>query len=89
MLSAFAELSHAMRSFLFAVAVLPCLLLLAVSARDELYDENYWEPPDVARDFFDKHAGTGGSGHTNNWAVLVSASRYWFNYRVCNSILKL
>ncbi|KAF8492115.1 peptidase C13 family-domain-containing protein [Gautieria morchelliformis] len=21
------------------------------------------------------------SGHTNNWAVLVCASRYWFNYR--------
>jgi len=20
--------------------------------------------------------------HTNNWAVLVSSSRYWFNYRV-------
>lgn len=20
--------------------------------------------------------------HTNNWAVLVCASRYWFNYRV-------
>lgn len=22
-------------------------------------------------------------GHTNNWAVLVCSSRYWFNYRVC------
>lgn len=22
--------------------------------------------------------------HTNNWAVLVCASRYWFNYRVSN-----
>jgi len=22
------------------------------------------------------------SAHTNNWAVLVCASRYWFNYRV-------
>lgn len=22
------------------------------------------------------------SGHTNNWAVLVSTSRFWFNYRV-------
>lgn len=21
-------------------------------------------------------------GHTNNWAVLVCSSRYWFNYRV-------
>jgi len=23
----------------------------------------------------------GQSGHTNNWAVLVCASRYWYNYR--------
>ena len=22
-----------------------------------------------------------GFSHTNNWAVLVCASRYWFNYR--------
>ncbi|KAI5996167.1 peptidase C13 family-domain-containing protein [Pisolithus albus] len=29
--------------------------------------------------FFGRHTGT--SGHTNNWAVLVCASRYWFNYR--------
>src|ERR1700679_1442417 len=33
-----------------------------------------------ARDFFNKH---GNDNHTNNWAVLVCASRYWFNYRVC------
>ncbi|KAI0704676.1 peptidase C13 family-domain-containing protein [Earliella scabrosa] len=25
--------------------------------------------------------GRQGSAHTNNWAVLVCASRYWFNYR--------
>lgn len=24
----------------------------------------------------------GGDRHTNNWAVIVCASRYWFNYRV-------
>lgn len=30
--------------------------------------------------FFEKHA-TRGSAHTNNWAVLVCSSRYWFNYR--------
>ncbi|KAH7926147.1 hypothetical protein BV22DRAFT_1033165 [Leucogyrophana mollusca] len=29
--------------------------------------------------FFGRHES--GSGHTNNWAVLVCASRYWFNYR--------
>ncbi|MEQ2190244.1 hypothetical protein ILYODFUR_010294, partial [Ilyodon furcidens] len=27
------------------------------------------------------------SGHTNNWAVLVCTSRFWFNYRhVANSL---
>lgn len=38
---------------------------------------------DTVRDFFVRN-GTAGSGssHTNNWAVLVCASRYWFNYRV-------
>lgn len=25
---------------------------------------------------------TNATNHTNNWAVLVSSSRYWFNYRV-------
>ena len=34
-------------------------------------------------------AGASESSHTNNWAVLVCASRYWFNYRVrirCSTI---
>lgn len=26
--------------------------------------------------------GTATGRHTNNWAVLVCSSRYWFNYRV-------
>ncbi|KAI6040913.1 peptidase C13 family-domain-containing protein [Pisolithus marmoratus] len=34
---------------------------------------------DRVSNFFERHVGT--SGHTNNWAVLVCASRYWFNYR--------
>jgi GPI-anchor transamidase subunit K len=28
------------------------------------------------------YAEASESPHTNNWAVLVCASRYWFNYRV-------
>lgn len=46
------------------------------------------------RDFFDRNALTSDSlaesesVHTNNWAVLVCASRYWFNYRV-RSVLEL
>ncbi|KAF5375734.1 hypothetical protein D9615_009404 [Tricholomella constricta] len=35
---------------------------------------------DAVRGFFG-NSTTSGSGHTNNWAVLVCASRYWFNYR--------
>ena len=28
------------------------------------------------------HGNSTSGRHTNNWAVLVCASRYWFNYRV-------
>lgn len=38
---------------------------------------------DAVKDFFGANATTSGASHTNNWAVLVCASRYWFNYRVC------
>ncbi|KDQ32136.1 hypothetical protein PLEOSDRAFT_1062200 [Pleurotus ostreatus PC15] len=34
---------------------------------------------EILRDFYSK--GNNPQGHTNNWAVLVCASRYWFNYR--------
>lgn len=30
-----------------------------------------------------------GSKHTNNWAVLVSTSRFWFNYRHMANVLSL
>lgn len=36
---------------------------------------------DVASQLSDLYASN-GTRHTNNWAVLVCASRYWFNYRV-------
>ena len=39
----------------------------------------------AVRNFFTQHEGV-HSSHTNNWAVLVCASRYWFNYRVCNGL---
>lgn len=44
---------------------------------------------EVVRDFFAKNKApnASGSAHTNNWAVLVCASRYWFNYRVCLVVL--
>ncbi|KAJ7717729.1 peptidase C13 family-domain-containing protein [Mycena maculata] len=37
---------------------------------------------EIVGDFFNKNGHAGStSNHTNNWAVLVCASRYWFNYR--------
>ena len=27
------------------------------------------------------------SGHTSNWAVILSTSRYWFNYRHASDAL--
>jgi glycosylphosphatidylinositol transamidase (GPIT) subunit GPI8 len=28
-------------------------------------------------------------GHTNNWAVLVDTSRFWFNYRHVANVLSI
>ncbi|TFK17389.1 hypothetical protein FA15DRAFT_676095 [Coprinopsis marcescibilis] len=36
--------------------------------------------------FFNKNGGS-TSKHTNNWAVLVCTSRYWFNYRHMSNAL--
>jgi hypothetical protein len=35
------------------------------------------------KEFFER------SGHTNNWAVLVCTSRFWFNYRHVANVLSL
>ncbi|KAF9051757.1 peptidase C13 family-domain-containing protein [Panaeolus papilionaceus] len=40
----------------------------------------------VVEDFFERHEST-TSSHTNNWAVLVCSSRYWFNYRHMSNAL--
>ncbi|KAJ8693951.1 glycosylphosphatidylinositol anchor biosynthesis, variant 2 [Pleurotus ostreatus] len=34
---------------------------------------------EILQNFYSQ--GNNPQGHTNNWAVLVCASRYWFNYR--------
>jgi phosphatidylinositol glycan class K len=34
-------------------------------------------------------ASAAASGHTNNWAVLVSTLRFWFNYRHMANVLSL
>jgi hypothetical protein len=36
----------------------------------------------AVNNFFYRNHNATVSAHTNNWAVLVCASRYWFNYRV-------
>ncbi|KAG0706895.1 peptidase C13 family-domain-containing protein [Suillus ampliporus] len=57
-----------------------CLLLLACFATWAVGTTGSIAPAvERAADFFGRH--NSGSGHTNNWAVLVCASRYWFNYR--------
>jgi hypothetical protein len=61
-----AMISGALR-WLFVLGL--CLVSFADKGRDE-----------PVQSFFSSHNTT--QGHTNNWAVLVCASRYWFNYRV-------
>ncbi|KAG8867905.1 glycosylphosphatidylinositol anchor biosynthesis [Serendipita sp. 405] len=54
----------------------PILLLWTLFKLVEGTDSSYHDQ--VVRDFLKEDQG---SGHTNNWAVLVCSSRYWFNYR--------
>jgi glycosylphosphatidylinositol transamidase (GPIT) subunit GPI8 len=42
---------------------------------------------DVAGQLGELYSNTTTSRHTNNWAVLVCASRYWFNYRVSSIVI--
>jgi len=58
-----------------------CLLLLAcVTIWTVGASDSGTSSYERAANFFGRHDSA--SGHTNNWAVLVCASRYWFNYRV-------
>jgi phosphatidylinositol glycan class K len=69
-----------MRPYTFPLTVIVFLYfaLIAETANTEAADEV------AVRDLFNRSgpAGASESSHTNNWAVLVCASRYWFNYRV-------
>lgn len=55
------------------VALVSTILLLTVTAGLD---------DDRVHDFFQ-------SGHTNNWAVLVDTSRFWFNYRHVANVLSI
>ena len=70
-----------MRFYTFSLAVIVFFLhfvLIAETVNTEAADQV------AIHDFFNHNvsAGASESSHTNNWAVLVCASRYWFNYRV-------
>ncbi|KAF5323032.1 hypothetical protein D9611_009277 [Ephemerocybe angulata] len=43
---------------------------------------------ETVKGFFGRN-GTSQSTHTNNWAVLVCTSRYWFNYRHMSNALSM
>ncbi|CAO3598769.1 unnamed protein product [Absidia cylindrospora] len=49
----------------------PIFFLLVICLQLYFCDSN----TDQVEGFFSQ------SGHTNNWAVLVCTSRFWFNYR--------
>ncbi|KAG1898457.1 peptidase C13 family-domain-containing protein [Suillus fuscotomentosus] len=69
-----------MFSMRFQLLPQACLLLLTCFVAWAVGSSGSSAPAgERAADFFSRHDS--GSGHTNNWAVLVCASRYWFNYR--------
>lgn len=61
-----------------AVYIVASLVLSVVVA------EQQFITPDDAEQIINS-----GSKHTNNWAVLVSTSRFWFNYRHMANVLSL
>lgn len=60
-------------------AALLSLIFFASASRTLAQDASQ---DDMLQSFYSQ-----GNGHTNNWAVLVCASRYWFNYRVSSASL--
>jgi len=59
----------------FHWAVLVALLLSFLTHGARAIDKS----EEAVQSFF---GNSTSQGHTNNWAVLVCSSRYWFNYRV-------
>lgn len=47
------------------------------------------DPTIVTQNEAEEIISTTNSRHTNNWAVLVSTSRFWFNYRHMANVLSL
>lgn len=57
------------------------LLFKPFAYLDALLSLQYWGLGAMAQEVDGVKVGS-TDGHTNNWAVLVCTSRYWFNYRV-------
>lgn len=66
-----------MRLTSFFYVIISYVLLGLATADEEINSE------------FENSGFTGSSTHTNNWAVLVSTSRFWFNYRHMANVLSL
>lgn len=54
----------------------------------EVHSGDADEAAEKAQQFFANQTTEEGS-HTNNWAVLVSTSRFWFNYRHMANVLSM
>lgn len=67
--------SHGMRSWIFRIVLQVFILQLSTDIYSYANEEKINE-------FFQ-------SGHTNNWAVLVDTSRFWFNYRHVANVLSI
>lgn len=59
-----------------------CVVILAFASWSQGAHGQNAADEQAVRGFFSAQSGS-VSSHTSNWAVLVCASRYWFNYRVC------
>ncbi|KAK7202462.1 peptidase C13 family-domain-containing protein [Myxozyma melibiosi] len=67
---------------LYSIILLAALLL--VNADDSAIPDEQ-----LQQYLTDQLAARPASNHTNNWAVLVSTSRFWFNYRHLANVLSM
>ncbi|KAL5522350.1 GPI8 [Sanghuangporus baumii] len=67
---------------LVLLACLSCCLAITKGQGNSAAVEDFFQVQNV-----DRLPTSTSLNHTNNWAVLVSASRYWFNYRHMSNAL--
>ncbi|KAI9340284.1 peptidase C13 family-domain-containing protein [Obelidium mucronatum] len=70
-----------MRTSIITVLIALVAIIAASSQPQVVVEElkSMAKAEELAGGFFSKHGSS--RGHTNNWAVLVCTSRFWFNYR--------